>query len=149
MIEIEIPKDITKYEAKLVGAFTGRQVACLIIAAAVGVPLFLIMLHYNVNRSVAIFGVMIVMLPAVVMGWVKPYGMNFEHFVKTAFISNVLSPKRRKYVTKNSYEYIDALLTGKTFNDETIAKQTKLLSQKEMRKEMNKKIKNCSIKNYV
>ena len=151
MIEIEVPKDITKYESKLVGAFTGRQVACLVIAAGIGIPLFLFLTKNNavhVPRDFALFAVMLVMIPAVLMGWFKPYGMNFEQFVKVTFVSNVLSPKRRKYVTKNSYEYVDALLTGKTFNDEAIAKESKLLSKKEMRKEMNKKVK-CSIKNYA
>ena len=143
MIEIEIPKDISKYEAKLVSSFTTRQVGCLIAAGALTIPTFLA-LKDVLPRDLASLLILIIAVPFILVGWVKPYGMNFEQFVKTAFVSNVLSPKKRKYVTMNVYDYIE----DPEFGEEKVNKTRKLLTQKEMRKEMNTKIK-TNIKYYV
>ena len=142
MIEIEIPKDISKYEAKLVASFTTRQVACLVIAGAITVPTFLA-LGKVAPRDVCSIVVLLEAIPFVLLGWIKPYGMNFEQFIRTAFISNVLSPKKRKYVTTNVYEY-----ENPEFNSEYMDKKRKLMTPKEMRKEMNTKI-NTKYKYYV
>ncbi len=142
MIEIEVPKDIRKYEAKLVGAFTTRQVGCLAVAAVICVPIYFL-LKDILPRDVVTLIIMILALPEVLLGWVKPYGMTFELFVRTAFISNVLSPKKRKYVTTNVYEY-----ENPEFNSEYMDKKRKLMTPKEMRKEMNTKI-NTKYKYYV
>ncbi len=142
MIEIEVPKDITKYEAKLVASFTTRQVGCLAIAGVLAVPTFLA-IRDVVPRDAATLIVLILVLPFILLGWVKPYGMNFEQFVRTAFISNVLSPKKRKYVTMNVYDFIE----NENFEEDSI-KQRKLMTKKEMRKEMNTKI-SSKIKYYT
>jgi len=142
MIEIEVPKDITKYEAKLIASFTTRQVGCLAIAAVIAVPTFLA-LRDAVPRDVATLIILLLVLPFVLLGWVKPYGMNFEQFVRTAFISNVLSPKKRKYVTMNVYDYLE----DENFEENSI-KQRKLMTKKEMRKEMDSKI-SSKIKYYT
>ena len=42
MFQVQIPKDIQKYETKWIGPFNGRQCVCLLIALALGVPLYLI-----------------------------------------------------------------------------------------------------------
>lgn len=142
MIEIEVPKDIRRYEAKLVGAFTARQVGCLVAAAVICVPVFFLLKDILPRDAITLI-IMILAIPFVLVGWVKPYGMTFELFARTAFISNVLSPKQRKYVTMNVYEYEDP-----EFGPEKVAKRRKLLTKKEMRKEMNTKI-NTKYKYYV
>jgi len=142
MIEIEVPKDITKYEAKLVASFTTRQVGCLAIAGVLAVPSFLL-LRDVLPRDAATLLILIIVLPFILLGWVKPYGMNFEQFVRSAFISNVLAPKKRKYVTMNVYDYIE----DEHF-EENAAKERKMMTKKEMRKEMDTKI-NSSIKYYT
>ncbi len=142
MIEIEVPKDITKYEAKLVGSFTSRNVACLVIAAVFTVPTFLL-LKDKVPNSLAMLVVLLEAAPWVLLGWVRPYGMKFEQFVKTAFISNVLAPKHRKYVSVNNYD----LLEDPDYI-EKMASVGKLMTHKEMRKEMDAKIES-SIKCYA
>jgi hypothetical protein len=104
MIDIEIPKDINKYEAKLVGPFTARQTGCFAAALGVGIPLFMGMTKsLGAPQDVAIIAMIIVVTPFLLLGWIKPYGMAFEKFIQTAFVSNVLSPKKRKYVTDNNY----------------------------------------------
>lgn len=54
--------------------------------------------------DVAAFLCMIVATPFLLFGWVKIYGMPLEKYIKTAFVSNVCSPKFRKYKTKNTFD---------------------------------------------
>ena len=101
-IEIKIPKEIRKYEAKAVGPFTLRQLICLLICVPVCVGLYILVKPY-VGVDVAGF---IVFPPAAVgwlFGWCKPYGMKFEKYMKTMFINSFLAPKKRVYKTENFY----------------------------------------------
>lgn len=98
MIDMKIPKEINKYEVKTVGIFTTRQT----IALAIALPLAVLAWKLtNITLLCMLIGV-----PAFLYGWYKPYGMYFEDFLRTAFISTVLSPKYRKYKTENFYEPI-------------------------------------------
>lgn len=103
MIDIRIPKEIRKYEAKFVGPFTMRQTICL----GVGLPICIILyncLHSFISRDLMGF---VLLLPAAAIflfGWVKPYGMKFEQFFFSAFINNFIAPRRRKYITVNQHE---------------------------------------------
>lgn len=104
MIEIEIPKDINKYEAKLVGPLTTRQTACLVGALGLGIPTFSALTNnLGAPQDVAIIVMILIVSPFLLVGWIKPYGMAFEKFIQTAFVSNVLSPAKRKYVTDNNF----------------------------------------------
>lgn len=143
MIEIEIPKDINKYEAKLIGPFTSRQTACFVGACALAIPAFL-GLKEILPRDFATFVIMIICIPFVLIGWVKPYGMTFEQFARTAFISNVLSPKKRKYITMNNFE----CLNNPNFSYSDVAKVITKQDVKKRRKEENAKIE-TEIKYYI
>lgn len=123
MIEAQIPKDIRKYEAKLAGPFTLRQLICFILSSVVayfaykGISLF-------VSPGNAIPICMFLVSPIIAVGWVKPYGTPLEKFIKTAFISNVLSPKVRKYKTKNNFSQASERL--KKMSDSEYTKRLKL-----------------------
>ena len=97
-MEIQINKDIGKYEAKNVGPFTYRQ--ALIVAAAAPVC---IMIYARTSDFLPVDAAgFLTFLPAIVawlFGWCKPYGMPMEQFLKSAFVSNVLAPANRKYKT--------------------------------------------------
>ncbi len=102
MIEIEMPKDITKYEAKLAGIITPRQAICVAIAAvaAFGVRAIFRMIGL---RSIETFAMMTAAaIPLLFAAW-KPYGMKLEEFLETAFINNVLAPTKRKYISENEF----------------------------------------------
>ena len=143
MIEIEVPKDINKYEAKLISSFTTRQTACLAGGLLLAVPTFMFLKERMPTDVVSII-VCIILAPFICFGWIKPYGMKFEQFLRSAFISNVLSPKVRKYVTINQYEFVE----NPEFNEQTVKDQMKMMTRKEMRKEMDTKIK-TDIKYYI
>ena len=98
-IEKEIPKDIRQYEPKLIGPFTTRQVLCLIPALGLGVALFVILKNVF-STDIRLFIITFVAIPFFLLGWYKPYNMPFEKFVRTVFISTILSPLYRKYKTE-------------------------------------------------
>lgn len=101
-VEIKIPKEIKKYEAKAVGPFTLRQLICLLICMPICVGLFILVKPF-VGVDLAGF---IIMLPAAVgwlFGWYKPYGMKFEKYMQTVFINSCLAPAKRVYKTENYY----------------------------------------------
>ena len=135
MIEIEIPKDINQYEAKLVAGLTTRQTAFLAIACAVGIPLYSALSNAGVVQDVRILIMIVTVLPFLAMGWVKPYGMAFEKFAQTAFVSHVLAPPKRKYITMNYFE----VLRDQNFSYSDVVK-TMTYDRKERRKEINRKI---------
>ena len=102
MIELEVPKDIRRYEAKLFGPFTTRQLICFVIASVIAFGVYML-ISSVIPTDVCFFLIIIIDAPVLLCGWFKPYGMPFEKFIKTAFATTVLSPSARKYVTENKY----------------------------------------------
>lgn len=103
-IEIRINKDVGSYQAKFMGPFTMRQTVCVAIAAPVcwGIyfglsPIF--------TTDIAGFLMVIPAAIAALFGWIKPFGMPMERFLKSVFITMFLAPASRKYVTVNRHEY--------------------------------------------
>ena len=103
MINVEIPKDIRQYEAKLIGPFTPRQTAFFVPGCICAIVVYKLVSNIA-PMDVAAFSCMVTVVPFVLFGWVKIYGMPLEDFIKSAFVSNVLSPTKRKYKTENTFE---------------------------------------------
>ena len=102
MIEVEISKDIKSHEVRIIGPFTGRQLACIGIALTYGVPLlFLLPGSFTVRSVIAL----VLMMPTLMCGWGKAYGMPLEKFVMKA-IRSTMKKNRRLYITRNRYEYL-------------------------------------------
>lgn len=141
MIEVNIPKDLDRYEAKFVGPFTVRQTVSIVCALPVGILLF------NVTKDslgVDVAG-FICLLPAVVaylFGWYKPYGMKFEVFLRSVFVTTVLAPPKRKYKTENFYK----ILMSSKFEEE---EDDFLLSDDKKKRKKKSKRKSSSENNYV
>ena len=105
MIEVEMSKDIRECEPKLIGPFTKRQIVCLIIAFAYGVPLYLLFKGIE-NITLRIFVTIALMSPAIACGWMELYGFHLEQFVVYIFKTRFLRPKKRKAEAPNLYEEI-------------------------------------------
>ena len=102
-IEREIPKDIDKYEAKLLGPFTTRQTICIVPAAISAIGTVLLLKDF-VPQDVYFVVALFLAAPWLLCGWVKMGGLPFEKFLQTVFISIVLAPKHRVYKTVNMHE---------------------------------------------
>lgn len=101
-IEIKIPKEINKYEAKFIGPFTLRQSVALVVALPVSVILYNLLRQYAPMELASI----VCLVPAAaayLFGWFKPYGMKFEEFLRSVFISSFVAPSKRKYKTENYF----------------------------------------------
>ena len=110
MIEVHIPKDLDHYEAKFFGPFTLRQSICILIAVPLGILLFNAT-KGELGRTTAGY---ICLLPATIaflFGWLKPFGMKFELFLRSVFINTVLAPSKRKYKTTNYYKMLMSQLS--------------------------------------
>ena len=110
MIEVEMPKDITKYEAKLAGIATVRQAEFFGLGAVLGLALrsaTINMGYSDIANYVLVVGIAIPASFAVF----KPYGMYLEDFIVQAFINNVMAPAKRKYEIENAYasEYTEII----------------------------------------
>lgn len=103
MIDIRIPKEIRRYEAKFVGPFTLRQTICVGIGLPTCILLYNCLLPF-ISRDLIIFFLLLPAAATFLFGWVKPYGMRFEEFFFSAVINNFIAPRRRKYVTVNQHE---------------------------------------------
>lgn len=102
MLEAPIPKDIRKYDAKLIGPFTLRQLLCFLMACLLSFLSYKFLFDI-LGKDATIFLCFILSTPFIVVGWYKPYGMPLEKFLRSALISTVLAPKNRKYKTNNYF----------------------------------------------
>ena len=119
MIEIRIPKEVNKYEAKFIGPFTLRQSVCLLIALPTCVLLYNLLSPY-VPMDMVGFVLIIPASIAFLFGWFQPYGMKFEKFLQSVFISSFVAPSKRKYCTENYFADI-----AKKIQEEDKLAQTK------------------------
>ncbi len=106
-MEVIIPKDIREYKAKLIANFTFRECVGLAIMAAGSYAMYGL---YKVISPSAAFDTMaglfcfIGAAPGILYGFIKPYGMPIENFMKTVFVENFLCPSIRKYKTDPLFE---------------------------------------------
>ena len=105
MIEIKIPKEVTKYEAKLVGPFTVRQSMVLLIVVPI-ISLIYVNLSKELNSTVCLYLCIPIGGIGALFGWVKPYGLPFEKYLKSVFINSILAPSVRLYKTENYYDLV-------------------------------------------
>lgn len=105
MIEIKVPKEITKYETKLIGPFTSRQCIVLLICVPIVAFCYVTASSY-VDSSIAGYLCMPVGAIGALFGWYKPYGLPFEKYLKSVFVSSFLAPTVRVYKTENYYDLI-------------------------------------------
>lgn len=110
-IEIRINKDVGSYQAKFMGPFTMRQTVCVAIAAPFCWGIYF-GLSPILTTDIAGFLVFIPATIAAMFGWLKPFGMPMERFLKSVFITMFLAPACRKYVTVNRHESALATLAS-------------------------------------
>ena len=110
MIEIpyvNVPNDLSKIKTKLAFNLTKRQLVCFGIAAAVGIPSYLLA-RSAIGNTGAMFLMMGVALPAFLLAMYEKDGLPFEKVVRNVVVRNVLRakflrPGVRPYQTENIY----------------------------------------------
>lgn len=75
--------DLYAYEKKNALGGTQRQLICLVIAASVGLAIWLTLVFLcKVNENLAFFILALIVLPCSAFGFYKPKGLKFEVYLK-------------------------------------------------------------------
>lgn len=106
-LEVKIPKEITQYEAKLVGPFTARQTVWGLLGVVAGWGAYTL-INTFVSQDMALTMCLFAALPFLLIGFVKLYEMPFEKFVVGYVKTHMLSPLKRKTAIRNQFAIIDA-----------------------------------------
>lgn len=115
MAFVSVPKDLTKIKNKVVLNLTKRQIVCLAIAAAVGLPFYFLTRKY-IGTSNAATGMVLLMLPAFLFAMYEKDGLPLEKVLLNIINVKLKRPAVRRYEIKNIYE-----MEGR----KTVAKQKK------------------------
>lgn len=103
MAFVSVPKDLTKVKNKVVLNLTKRQIICLVLAAAVGLPFYFLTKGY-IGTSNAATGMVILMLPAFMFAMYEKDGLPLEKILWNIINVKFLKPSIRRYEVENLYE---------------------------------------------
>ena len=103
MAFVSVPKDLTKVKNKIILNLTKRQLICLGIAAAVGLP-FYFLSRGLIGSSNAATGMCLLMLPAFLFAMYEKDGLPLEKVLKNMITVKFIRPPVRKYQMENMYE---------------------------------------------
>ena len=103
MAFVSVPKDLTKIKNKVVLNLTKRQIVCLVIAAAVGLPFYFLTKNY-IGTSNAATGMVLLMLPAFLFAMYEKDGIPLEKVLLNIINVKLKRPAIRRYEIKNIYE---------------------------------------------
>ena len=70
MAYAEIPRDVLKIKRRVVAGLTKRQLVCILIAAAIGLPLFFL-LRKPLGSSPAAYVMVFAMIPAMLFAFLR------------------------------------------------------------------------------
>ena len=103
MAYVSVSKDLTKVKSKVLFNLTKRQVVCLGIAAALGLP-FYFFTKGHIGTSNAATGMVLIMLPAFFFAMYEKDGLPFEKILMNMVRVKLLRPAIRRYEVENLYE---------------------------------------------
>ena len=110
MAFVSVPKDLTKVKNKVVLNLTKRQLLCLSIAAAMGLPFYFLTKDW-IGTSNAATGMVILMVPAFLFAMYEKDGMPLEKILFHIIQVKLQRPAVRKYEIENFYEKEENLQT--------------------------------------
>lgn len=105
MAFVSVPKDLTKVKTKVLFNLTKRQLICIGIAAAIGLP-FYFLTRGALGTSNAATGMVMLMLPAFLFALFEKDGMPLERMLFNIIRVKVLNPGIRPYETENLYSLL-------------------------------------------
>ena len=88
---VNVPNDLSKIKTKLAFNLTKRQLVCFGIAAAVGIPSYLLA-RSAIGNTGAMFLMMAVALPAFLLATHESDGLTFDKVVRNVLRAGLLLP---------------------------------------------------------
>ena len=135
MIEIDIPSiDPIQHKPKVFFGMTSRQIICIIPGVGLGAILFAACYSWSLDIALIALGISVV--PAVCLGWLTPYNMVFEDYVKLVYFNTFVSNPKRIYKTDNEEDV--KLMTIKERQAKEKAQQEAALAEKKKKKNASK-----------
>ena len=105
---VNVPNDLSKIKTKLAFNLTKRQLICFGVAAAVGIPSYLLA-RSAIGNTAALFLMLAIMLPAFLLAMYERDGLPLEKVLRNIVRARFTRPGVRPYRTGNIY----APFTGK------------------------------------
>lgn len=99
---VSVPKDLNRVKTKVLFNLTKRQLICIGIAAAIGIPFYFLTRGF-LGTSNAATGMVILMLPAFLFALYEKDGMPLEKVLFNFIRVKILCPGIRHYKTENIY----------------------------------------------
>lgn len=131
MINVMMTDDIRKYETKQFGPFTTRQMVCVMLGLAIGIPIGFAV-PTSISNRVLIMAILAT--PIIAAGYVKMDGMKFEVIICRFIYAMLLTPKKRKYKSENTYriklDRINAARERKMLKGMSEAKRKRYIERK-------------------
>lgn len=103
MAYVSVPKDLTKVKNKVAFNLTKRQMICIGIAAAIGLP-FYFLTKDALGTSNSATLMVLFMLPAFLFAMYEKDGMHLEQVLMNIITVKFLKPDIRRFETDNLYE---------------------------------------------
>ena len=103
MAYVSVPKDLTKVKNKVAFNLTKRQLICIGIGAAMGIPCYFLFRNaLGINNAAVLMVLM--MLPAFLFAMYEKDGLPLEKVLKNMITVKFIRPPVRKYQMENMYE---------------------------------------------
>ena len=102
MAYVNVPTDLSKIKTKMAFNLTKRQLICFGIAAAVGIPTYLLA-RTAIGNTGAMFLMIGLMLPCFLLAMYERDGLPFEKVLRNIVRTSFLWPRTRPYRTENFY----------------------------------------------
>ncbi len=106
MAYVNVPNDLSKIKTKIAFGLTKRQLICFGIAAAVGIPTYLLA-RAAISNTGAMLLMIALMLPLFLLAMYERDGLPFENVVRNIIRAKFLWPQTRPYKTENLYAYLN------------------------------------------
>jgi len=101
---VQVPKDLTRVKTKVMFNLTQRQLVCFTLAAAAGIPFYLLTKN-SMGSTLSACLMIVVMLPFFFFAMYEKDGLPAEKLLFNR-LRFMLWPKERPYKTNNLYQYL-------------------------------------------
>ena len=102
MAYVSVPKDLANVKTKVALNMTARQLICFSLAAAVGVPFYLLTKGI-LGTDVSAILMVTIMLPFFFLAMYEKDGLPFEKVMRNIIRQKFIYPAERPYRTENLY----------------------------------------------
>ena len=100
-MEIKINADVSKFKPKIIGVFTGKQVAGFIAGCGLAYGLYALEKYYFGEASTDTC--VLPLAVCIAFTFFEPRGMTLTQYIKTVIVQKVLNPSVK--VWKSDYEF--------------------------------------------